>query len=311
MFKNNIQSYKTEKSNVIGELPPFRISDVITACKQNKTVYEVLRIENFFSLSDIKDSKEKKRLEAQLDDYVNNLSFTSSIQILQPEDKKKLENLQKSDLVNFDNDKFKDNVNTQITSQSLTELSTKLREAAKNLKGEQQYSEIKITLRNSALHLDTYQHNLVEPMTKQARELLDLSTKLDNILRKDGKPFNENMDIIIKELEQAQTFISERGSTFVKDTLIELKNHLIGQIDNYIKFIVDSIQNDVGKCGPIANVYQSGVTAVCNKFVDPLNGFWAGTAWCVILFLPTIIICVKLSSLYQKSDPYPGPLVEK
>lgn len=40
------------------------------------------------------------------------------------------------------------------------------------------------------------------------------------------------------------------------------------------------------------------------------NGFWASVGWCLILFIPTIVLCVKLSALYQKSDPYPGPLVE-
>jgi prominin 1 len=32
--------------------------------------------------------------------------------------------------------------------------------------------------------------------------------------------------------------------------------------------------------------------------------------FCVLLFFPTIILSAKLSTLYQKSDPYPGPLVE-
>lgn len=30
----------------------------------------------------------------------------------------------------------------------------------------------------------------------------------------------------------------------------------------------------------------------------------------VLLFIPAIIISVLLANLYQKSDPYPGPLVE-
>lgn len=45
-------------------------------------------------------------------------------------------------------------------------------------------------------------------------------------------------------------------------------------------------------------------------FYDPQNGFWVSVGWCLILFIPTIVLCVKLSALYQKSDPYPGPLVE-
>jgi prominin 1 len=40
------------------------------------------------------------------------------------------------------------------------------------------------------------------------------------------------------------------------------------------------------------------------------NGFWASIGWCLVLFIPAIILSVKLAALYQKSDPYPGPLVE-
>jgi len=40
------------------------------------------------------------------------------------------------------------------------------------------------------------------------------------------------------------------------------------------------------------------------------NGFWASIGWCLVLFIPVIILSVKLASLYRKSDSYPGPLVE-
>lgn len=45
-------------------------------------------------------------------------------------------------------------------------------------------------------------------------------------------------------------------------------------------------------------------------FLTQQNGFWAGVLFCVLLFFPTIILSAKLSTLYQISDPYPGPLVE-
>lgn len=311
-FNKNIQSYKNQnKQFTSGSVPPFLISDVISSCMQNKTVYEVLRIENQIDVGDIKDSVENHKLDAKLQEFINTFNLDKEIVILSDKDKAKLKQLSTSSLINFDNDKFKDNINTQMTTHSLSELSNKLRDTAKNIKGDASLSDVKITLRNQALHLDTYQHNLVEPMTKQAEELLSLSRKLDEILRKGGNSFQENMNEIINELENAQQYINVEGKTFVTDTLKGLVDHLKAEIKKYIDFIVESIRSDVGKCGPIANVYKSGVTAVCSKFVDPLNGFWAGTAWCVLLFIPTIVICVKLSSLYQKSDPYPGPLVEK
>lgn len=40
------------------------------------------------------------------------------------------------------------------------------------------------------------------------------------------------------------------------------------------------------------------------------NGFWASVGFILVLFIPAIILSVKLSALYDKFDPYPGPLVE-
>lgn len=74
--------------------------------------------------------------------------------------------------------------------------------------------------------------------------------------------------------------------------------------------MIDSARNKVGRCYPVSNAYNATLVAGCNKILDPFNGFWASVGWCLILFLPTIVLCVKLSALYQKSDPYPGPLVE-
>lgn len=40
------------------------------------------------------------------------------------------------------------------------------------------------------------------------------------------------------------------------------------------------------------------------------NGFWFSILCSLVLFIPTIILSVKLGNLYQKLEPYPGPLVE-
>lgn len=101
---------------------------------------------------------------------------------------------------------------------------------------------------------------------------------------------------------------------------------------------MNATENELGRCGPLANVYKSIVVAGCSRIVNPLvrfpyiqfycylfdemsflisffheylqNGLWAGIITCILLFLPAIIFSLKLSTLYQKSDPYPGPLVE-
>ena len=53
------------------------------------------------------------------------------------------------------------------------------------------------------------------------------------------------------------------------------------------------------------------VDALCREVVDPFNGFWASVGWCVVLYLFSVALALPLVSLYRKSEPYPGPLVER
>lgn len=114
----------------------------------------------------------------------------------------------------------------------------------------------------------------------------------------------------IGETRRAETFINSRGTDYLQATVQNFTADFMTEINNYLSRVVSKTENDVAKCGPISNIYNATVVATCNKIVDPINGFWAGVGWCLLLFFPTIILAVKLSSLYQKSDPYPGPSAE-
>jgi hypothetical protein len=40
------------------------------------------------------------------------------------------------------------------------------------------------------------------------------------------------------------------------------------------------------------------------------NGYWFSLFWSVLLFVPTIIVSVKLATLYKKRTSYSSDLVE-
>lgn len=45
------------------------------------------------------------------------------------------------------------------------------------------------------------------------------------------------------------------------------------EIDTYANLVVHRTENDLGRCGPMSNVYNSTVVAVCNRVIDPFVGF--------------------------------------
>ncbi|XP_036337632.1 prominin-like protein isoform X2 [Rhagoletis pomonella] len=294
-----------------GGLPPLRISHVITACQRNQTIYEVLHIHNRIDIHEINDYPAQYKINQTLDDLVAGISFDDSdVLILSPEDKQRILSLGESALKNFDSAQYIDNLNDTITKYSLTEIAQQLSQTANKIENSDDMKDVRVSLRNQALHLETYEHNLAIPMKNQSVELIRLADDLDHSLRYKDHPFHESIPLLVNEIERAQTFFRVDGRQFVRATAENLTHYFASEIENYLRMVVQAVERKIGLCAPLANVYDSGIVALCSSVVNPLNGFWAGAALCVVLFLPTLMVAVKLASLYQKSDPYPGPLVE-
>lgn len=92
---------------------------------------------------------------------------------------------------------------------------------------------------------------------------------------------------------------------------------------------MDNTNNSIGQCGPLSVTFNAVLISTCDKVLLPLvnvshknnspvsvkiisfqNGFWFGLFWSLILFIPTIIVSVKLATLYQKYNPYSDHLTE-
>ena len=120
----------------------------------------------------------------------------------------------------------------------------------------------------------------------------------------------------------------------------------MGLIDGYVDRVIGRTKSSIGQCGPVSLSYNAtgrvidasffsgamtqlivahrffwslrswpnlcyAVDALCREVVDPFNGFWASVGWCVVLYLFSVALALPLVSLYRKSEPYPGPLVER
>uniref|UniRef100_A0A3Q2YCD2 Uncharacterized protein n=1 Tax=Hippocampus comes TaxID=109280 RepID=A0A3Q2YCD2_HIPCM len=57
---------------------------------------------------------------------------------------------------------------------------------------------------------------------------------------------------------------------------------------------------EFGRCGPLAEVVDSAQTILCLYLVSSLNAFWFSLGWCVILFIPSIILSVRLAKHYRR-----------
>ena len=253
-----------------GSLPPFRISHIIAACQANQTIYEVLHINNLVDIHAINEYPSHYKINQTLENLVHGIDFDDrNVEILSAADKQRILSLKESALKNFDSNHFIDNLNDDITKHSLTEIANQLRDTANKIVSPDM-KDVQVSLRNQALHLETYDQNLVIPMKNQSSELIKLAQDLDKTLSYKDRPFQDSIPLLVQEIERAQSFIQKDGRAFVKATAESFTNHFAGEIIRYLDMVVTSVEKKIGICAPMANVYNAGVVATCNSIVDPL-----------------------------------------
>lgn len=112
-------------------------------------------------------------------------------------------------------------MNEEITKYNLTEIAKKLRATADEIPNGSEMSDVRTSLRNQALHLATYQENLVDPMTAQTLEMMQLTTKLDESFKFNRSSFNLGIESILDEIKDAKNFIDNQATEFVRGVSID------------------------------------------------------------------------------------------
>lgn len=243
---------------------------MISACQANRTIYEVLRIHNRIDIHEILEYPSSYKINQTLEKLVNGIEFDdSNIEILTASDKKRILDIGESALKTFNSGQFIDNLNDTITKHSLTEIAKKLRETAKKISSDDM-KDVQVSLRNQALHLETYDQNLVTPMKNQSAELISLAYDLDQALRYKDRSFEEAIILLVNEIERAQHFIHRDGRQFIKATAENFTYYFSAEIENYLNMVVLAVEKKIGICTPLAKVYDAGIISTCNNIVDPL-----------------------------------------
>lgn len=283
---------------------PVNLSTIIRECEKNASVYKVLGIEP--------DSMSEYAAQFNMPERVRQLAdsivLTSDIVIVTPEAERQLKALAASPLNTIDLTVYTSVLNERITSIHLLQLASALNDTARNLPPSQQ--NVKHELETQAMYLEVHQERQVSLMVRLSRELHGNATALSQHLRFNHSSLSSAVDSLLLDLRQAQTTLNSQGPAIVRAIAEEFGKEFGLHIQSYLNRVEKEAQANIGKCWPISLVYNATVVSTCNNILDPFNGFWFSVGCVTLLFIPAIILSVKLSSLYQKSEPYPGALVE-
>lgn len=115
-------------------------------------------------------------------------------------------------------------LNDTITLYNLNDIARQLQEVADQIPARPDMAEVRMSLKNQALHLRTYQENLVQPMTDGTIEMRKLAESFDERLRFNHTNFKEAMTELSKEIANAQNFIHNNGTDFVRKVWAQKSN---------------------------------------------------------------------------------------
>ncbi|XKL60926.1 hypothetical protein PGB90_007983 [Kerria lacca] len=287
---------------------PINLRTIIRACHRNLSLYQVLQLEKEIDISEVANYPNKFGVNDRIIELVNNIKLDYDINIITEDASNLLRHLAYSELNNINFPAYTNVIGEKMTSIDLLQLATALNETASQLPP--LYINITYSLYNSAMYLQTHQIYQVAEMISITKELESIAAQLQEHLKFNHTSLKNAVEHLLEEVKTAQEKLQIRGRGIVTKLATDFGNEFISHIQEYLGKVVSRMQFDIGRCAPVSQAYNATVIAGCNRILYPFNGFWFSVGAVVLLFIPAIIISIILSGLYQKSDKYPGPLVE-
>ncbi len=286
------------------------LNDLISSCHRNMTLYTMLEVQDIYDVSELRNWRRRYGIG----DFIENLKRKirlddlRGIQILSPEAERELVELAESEISDLNFSQYTQLLEEQITAIDLGQFTSRLRQIRERL-DRTQARLVGPAMDNEALFLDQMQR-VVMDMKLAMKDLVNSVEALEQEASHSTPNLRESLRSLIRQATAATQFLRKEGPQLVDRLTDQYVNETVGLIDVYVDRVINYTRNRVGRCEPLSNSYNATVIAVCNEIVYPFNGFWASVGWCLMFFLPGIVLAISLVSLYRKSEPYPGPLVE-
>ncbi|XP_037293804.1 prominin-like protein isoform X2 [Manduca sexta] len=289
--------------------PDFKLSTVLVSCHGNHTIYETLHLHRLYDLEQLQDEMwgEVSRRVASLRPVFP--AAGAHVTILREPAKQKLRQLANTGLSDFDFDKILDALETNMTSLALEGLARQLNSTARSLAQPTFEREARDLLRAAAA-LSALAAGTLHPMLRDAQRLNATAIKLRDELRFNHSSLKEAISYLMHETTEAEVFLNTQGPERLQNMTKSFATVIASQLQRYMQHVVHEARVSVGRCGPLSNAFNATRDAACHKILMPTNGYWMSLAWCVLLFVPMMVVAQKLAKLYLHVDPYPGPLVE-
>ncbi|XP_068742899.1 prominin-1-A-like isoform X2 [Montipora capricornis] len=285
----------------------FTISGFLQSCRENKPLYVAGPFDEAFNISKKLDIKELLGNDSTqtFEDLKVNLS---DVNVISNETKNSLIDLSNSGVDDIDFDAFLNETNKGITAVNLTEIADDVDQLAK------EFQNFANNTNNASIKAKAYE--LGNKSLDTAQGLRDLDTNVVQVMAKQSNDLGQNVQGLrsigsnlkivandtLKEAEKAEEFLHTNSSKNINDIVTKFIDRVLGWGFQFTDHIQDLLNDDLGKCKPVAKIHDAVITFVCKKSLFPFNGFWFSIGFCLFFFIPAIIFSVKLAKHYRCMD---------
>ncbi|KAK3095696.1 hypothetical protein FSP39_017731 [Pinctada imbricata] len=279
--------------------PSINISlyNVLLGCRANKAPFELLYLN---SLVPIDDYLNYSQYTGDIDTQMNSITTSvdlSSFTVLTPDMDNSLNDFKNSGIDNINFTSINDTLSQNIVTIDLTSIINGMT-SIRNMCNNPTQSRWDTHISDTTTIRDV---TLPDVEAKKAALQSSMGT-LENAI----SGVTANIDNVRATAQDADDQIQNNVTAVLTDVANTYKTKLLGYVDSYINRTRYLIYNELAACLPLWNLYDSFTTTLCKYMVDALNGFWFGTGWGLVFFVPVIIVAVKTSKYYRKMKKSEG-----
>ncbi|XP_038677380.1 prominin-2 [Scyliorhinus canicula] len=274
----------------------LNINSIYNHCQKNMSVWKVLHLSQTFNLDEhLNLNKYTGDISSEFDKLDVNFS---GIVLLDKQGKQTVKDFLNTGVNDLNFTSISEQLRMPLFKKDLYVIAEKLQNNSKTAP-----EPFKTDLNNEAASLKELDGWI------QSNMMPNIEILKENIknLQANSSQIQVNGNATLSKVDSAQTFLHTKALGIIKN---ESKIFLDCQFDYliaYVNWTKTMITENLARCRPVADAFDSVETIACSYFLDSLNAFWFSLGWSTIFFIPSIIFAVKLAKFYRRmktSDLY-------
>ncbi|XP_054257908.1 prominin-1-A isoform X2 [Macrosteles quadrilineatus] len=262
------------------------IRHVLEECRENHALYPTLGLGRVFDVEAAVDQNRWSSVSMQLRSVRANLS---SLEVLSPVLQDQLGDLLTTLSVNFTEHRIQ--MSRPVTGKDMDSFARQLDNIGNQMRDLAVASRMETLSTRTRRLIDSH----IRPLESKKDALVYQLTALEV----QTGPLQRQVNQSLSHLKTIQFFINSQGEAIAQRKSRQYVDRLLNYVDQLRRHVTDSVSSNVATCRPLWDIFNTTRLFLCRHTMDPLNGFWFASMWCLIVLLVATPVCLKLVDYYR------------